>query len=448
MINLFENYRQVEKDLEESLIQAGYRNRTIVLNDDGYLPNHVNSPISFFSGISENKTLKNHSPKFFNEVSVPNYWEIKGDGQKAEIFEGYKKRGKINYSEVKREHRAVKSVEWLNDSGRIRAIDLYNKYGMLYGRESYSDGLLTLTTYFNESLLEVILINHVTQSIQLNYKQKKYIFDSYNDFIIFYLQESKVNSSQIFYNSLGRPYFITEALKNKEPDKNYNHTLFWQEESADIPGNMRMILSAKGGATKTIIVQNRQEYIRIHKQINVKSKVRIDYLGYLYPIKKRNKMNKSILIVTNSDNIPYLSELARKLSDYRFNIAARTTMSDKLLSLEKLSNIYLYPTVESSELGNLISECSFYFDINYGNQVEDIIRTAYENSQLIMGFAETIHNKQYISPDNIFSKQRWEDLSNALLKVTNTARGYQTALAEQMWAAGQSSKADYKEVLK
>lgn len=129
MLNLFENYREEEKDLENSLKQAGYEQQTIVLNEDGYLPEHVTSPISFFTGMKEENSSKDESPKFFNEISLPNYWEIKGDGQKAEIFEGYKKRGHINYSQRKTDYRAVKSVEWLNDSGRVRAIDLYNQYG-------------------------------------------------------------------------------------------------------------------------------------------------------------------------------------------------------------------------------------------------------------------------------------------------------------------------------
>lgn len=47
MINLFENYREEEKDLESSLQQAGYKHQTIVLNENGYLPEHVASPISF-----------------------------------------------------------------------------------------------------------------------------------------------------------------------------------------------------------------------------------------------------------------------------------------------------------------------------------------------------------------------------------------------------------------
>ena len=448
MLNLFENYREEEKDLENSLKQAGYEQQTIVLNEDGYLPEHVTSPISFFTGMKEENSSKDESPKFFNEISLPNYWEIKGDGQKAEIFEGYKKRGHINYNQRKTDYRAVKSVEWLNDSGRVRAIDLYNQYGRLFGRETYSDGQRTLTTYFDKKQAEVILLNHVTQTIQLNYKKKQYVFETYTDFIIFYLEESESNTREIFYNSLGRPFFITEALKTKKPNKAYNHTLFWQEESAEIPGNMRMILSDKAAPTKRIVVQNREEYMRIQQQIDKPTSVQIEYLGYLYNLRARKSINKSILILTNSDQIAKLNQLVEALPNYQFNIAARTTMSQKLHAFENYSNVQLYPTVDDSELEKLISESSFYLDINHGNEVEHIIRTAFENNQLILGFKETIHNQRYTSSENIFLQNDWMNLVQRIREVGKNFKEYRKALGSQWWSSGQSTIDDYKEVLK
>ncbi|GFO50787.1 hypothetical protein ikelab_00620 [Lactococcus garvieae] len=64
MLNLFENYREEEKDLENSLKQAGYEQQTIVLNEDGYLPEHVTSPISFFTGMKEENSSKMSLPSF------------------------------------------------------------------------------------------------------------------------------------------------------------------------------------------------------------------------------------------------------------------------------------------------------------------------------------------------------------------------------------------------
>ncbi|MEG1094478.1 MAG: accessory Sec system glycosylation chaperone GtfB, partial [Lactococcus sp.] len=135
---------------------------------------------------------------------------------------------------------------------------------------------------------------------------------------------------------------------------------------------MRMILSDKTAPTKRIVVQNREEYMRIQQQIDKPTSVQIEYLGYLYNLRARKSINKSILILTNSDQIAQLNQLVEALPNYQFNIAARTTMSQKLHAFENYSNVQLYPTVDDSELEKLISVSSFYLDINHGNEVEHI----------------------------------------------------------------------------
>ncbi len=52
MINLFENYNQETQELHQSLKRAGYNHFTIVINDDGFLPDDVTSPYRFFHSIS------------------------------------------------------------------------------------------------------------------------------------------------------------------------------------------------------------------------------------------------------------------------------------------------------------------------------------------------------------------------------------------------------------
>ncbi|MFT1715521.1 hypothetical protein, partial [Vibrio cholerae] len=67
-------------------------------------------------------------------------------------------------------------------------------------------------------------------------------------------------------------------------------------------------------------------------------------------------------------------------------------MSEKLLSYGKKENINLYQLVSDDTLQKLLKESSFYFDINYGGMVEDILRKAFENNQLIVGFTTTVHD--------------------------------------------------------
>lgn len=447
MLNLFENYTEQEMDLERSLQESGYVNPTVVLNDEGYLPVHVQSPIGFFTEMHQLAGSKNLTPKFFNEVAVPNFWEIKGDGQKAEIFEGYKKKGHIHYSKRREDYRAVSAVEWFNEEERLRSVDLYNQYGGLFGKKTYSDGQLTLTTYFNPKGQEVLLFNHVTQTIQVNYEGKIHFFESFNDFILFYFKVAQIHSTNIFYNSLGRPFFITSALQRENPQKVYSHTLFWQEESQVMPGNMTSILENESSATKHIVIQNREEYVRLQKQVPEKAKVSLDYLGYLYPLSHRQTLNKSALVLTNSDDIAQLESLVKSLPHHHFNIAARTTMSTKLMAFDAYSNVTLYPTVEEGDLQDLMDKSSLYLDINHGNEVEHVLRKAFEKDQLIMAFKETLHNKRYVAPEHIFEVKAVKELKKMIEGTTRNTRVYRKALSAQWWAAGQSTVEDYKEVL-
>lgn len=448
MLNLFENYLEKEQDLYRSLEKSGYKNTTVVLNDDGYLPERITSPVHFFTQSSLQN--KKEIPKFFNEIEVPYYWEIKGDGQKAEIFEGYKKKGKILYSQRRGDYRAVKAVEWFNEQEKVRAIDLYNKFGQRFGRKSYSDGQLTLTTYFNEKYQEVLLFNHITGTIQVNYENKKYFFEKYVDFIIFYFEAAELDCTTIFYNSLAMPFFITEALKTKYPEKTYQHILFWQEISSSIPGNMMQILNDKQLDTTQIVIQDREEYLRIKQQVHeeVNTQVQLHYLGYIYDIKARNTVECSILTLTNSDQIANLDALIKALPHHQFNIAARTTMSDNLLAFDKYSNVTLYPTIEEQEIEQLLQKNSFYLDINQGNEVDQIIRKAFENNQLIFAFKETLHNKKYVCGENVFEIVQTNELVEKIRNVSQNAKEYRNALGAQRWTAGQATVENYKDVLK
>lgn len=448
MINLFENFLEKEQDLYKSLNKSGYKHTTVVLNDDGYLPENITSPIRYFTqAASRNKKA---SPKFFNELDIPYYWEIKGDGQKAEIFEGYKKKGRILYSQRRGDYRLVKAVEWFNEQEKVRSVDLYNQFGKFFGRKSYSDGQLTLTSYFNDKHQEVLLFNHITGTIQVNFKNKKYFFEKFVDFIMFYFNVADLDTTNIFYNSLATPFFITEALKKKYPEKNYQHTLFWQEISSSIPGNMMQLLKDEHLATTKIVIQDREEHLRIKQQIHeeVNTNVQIHYLGYIYDLKERNTVERSILTLTNSDEIAGLDTLIKALPHHQFNIAARTTMSDRLLAYDKYSNVTLYPTVEEQEIKQLLQKNSFYLDINQGNEVDQIIRKAFENSQLVFAFKETLHNKRYVCPENIFEIKQIEQLIQGIRKVSQNVKEYRRALGAQRWTAGQATVENYKDILK
>lgn len=448
MLNLFDNYNSKTIDLEKSLKKAGYLQPTVILNDDGFLPEHVMSPVSFFTEMYTKGSNDVKKPKFFNEIKIPNYWEIKGDGQKADIYEGYMKRGHINYSDQGTDYRVVKSVEWFNDAGKVRQIDLYNKYGQLFGKKTFSDGILSLTTYFDEFMNEKILINHVANTVQVSFKKRNYIFSSFVNFVIFYLKVAKLNANHIFYNSLARPFLIISKLEQQQDKRSAGHVLFWQEESKEMPGNMQAIFENKAALTKKIIVQNQNEYQRLKQQIKVDPQEKLSYLGFIYDFVLQPKLKKNIFILTNSDSILHLKEIAEALPKWQINIAARTTMSTRLMNYEKYENISLYPLVTVEKTEKLIKENAFYLDINEGSEVENIIRNELDHNKLILSFERTAHNKAFVNKQNIISAESHTKLIQLLNQYSNSNQAYKKAVAEQQIAAGNATIQDYKEVLK
>ncbi|MDC0827033.1 accessory Sec system glycosylation chaperone GtfB [Lactococcus petauri] len=448
MINLFENYAAQEIDLEYSLQRSHQGHLTIVLQDNGFLPVHVVSPIGFFTRMDMYKKTSKDKPRFFNELSLPAYWEIRGTGNGAEIYEGYKKKGNIFYSQRKGDYRLIQSVEWLNDSGRVRAVDLYNQNGRRFGRESYSDGEHALTSYFDLTGREVIIINHILNTIQVYFNQKSYIFSDYIAFVLFFLEAAQVPVENILYNHLGQPYFVTQALQEKYPEKMFDHILFWQEESGEMPGNMRGMFEAPKSSTTQIVVQNHDEYERLKKQVVLPSPIKVSYLGYLYHFKKEAEMGHDILIHTNSDQLEAIENLIQELPDFHFHISARTEMSEKLMRLEEFSNVSLYPNITSTELETLLLNSHFYLDINHGGELDNIVRQAFEHNLLLFSFAQTIHNSRMINSPSIYEKTDVKKLVENIKESSTTTGAYLNAIQAQRRLAGQANIKDYEEVLK
>lgn len=83
MIKLFDYFNGHSRKLYESFKASKLEeDLTIVLNDNGFLPDDVISPYQFFA---DNHNTENMKPRFFNQVTVPAFWEIKGNNNSATI---------------------------------------------------------------------------------------------------------------------------------------------------------------------------------------------------------------------------------------------------------------------------------------------------------------------------------------------------------------------------
>lgn len=400
VILLFDTYSIESQDLHTSFKLTGQNYLAVVIEDDGFLPEDVISVYGYFLGDFKNADNIPGKPRYFNQIVVPEYWEISGTNSSGKIHDMNKERGRIFYAEPKHK-RYVKVVDWLDDSGVVRSSDHYNCYGALYARTVFNaKGQKVNKSYFSVSGKEIIVENYVTGDIILNDGDTVNVFHTKLDFVLYFMGKVADKDSRIYFNSLSTPFFVSQRM-NPAVKKDI---LFWQEpERNDIPGNMTIILEGKSNRTERIMVQKEAAYNKLIALGAPKQIVR--KLGYVYPVERANMHRLEALICTNSDRIEKLEEIVESLPEMQFHIVALTEMSSKLMSMDGYDNVNLYPNVKMDVLDELFKNCDFYFDINHGNEIVSAVRRAFLNNQLILSFNETVHNRNYVAAEHIFDSK-------------------------------------------
>lgn len=437
MINLFERYDEATQDLHQSLMAAGIDIPTIVIDDNGHLPSHLHSPYGYFLGDTPENGGK---PRFFNQIDIPEYWEIIAANNGGEVLERGEKRANIFYVEPSH-RRLVRTVEWLDKKGTVRSVDYYNQYGRKYAHTTYAaNGQATMTTFYNVHQKEAIVENHITGDMILHDEGKIFTFLSKIDFIRYYLQKMNFDLSTIIYNRLSLPFFIERTL----PHDNGRDILVWQEplQQQQIPGNMLGILH-EHSRTKLILVQNSPD-LEIIQQANQQKDVRIEALGTIYQYQTSNHQKHQALIMTNSDQIEQLEWLIQQNPNITFNIGAITEMSNQLLKLSTYHNVALYPNISQQQAEQLFQHCKFYLDINYGNEILNAVRTAFLHQQLILRFNTTAHNIRFGLANLQFNKEQANEMMNVLQLAIQDANYFETLIHEQQQAAGHESIDRYR----
>ena len=413
IILLFNDYSMDSHNLHTSFKLAGYECPAAVIEDDGFLPDEVMSVYGFFLGDFRAVLGENVRPRYFNEIVVPDYWEISGNNTVGKVCDLYRERGKIFYAEPKHK-RLVRIVDWYDERGVVRSSDHYNRYGALYARTIFNaKGQKVNKSYFSPTGREVIVENYVTGDIILNEEVGIKIFRSKTEFVLYFFVKSGVKQSRIFFNSLSTPFFVSNRLRARAK----RDVLFWQEPiGTEIPGNMQSIFNGEAGRTAQIMVQKRQSYEKLLALGAPADKVH--KLGFIYSFEKENRHRAEALICTNSDRIERCEEIVTALPQMHFHIAAITEMSSKLLSVGAYDNVSLYPGIKMDILDELFAKCDYYLDINHESEIVSAVYKAFLNDQLIFAFEETVHNRTYVAQEHIFQAKQAErlitDIQNAM----------------------------------
>ncbi|MCR4830361.1 MAG: accessory Sec system glycosylation chaperone GtfB [Pseudobutyrivibrio sp.] len=441
IVLLFDYFNTGSQDLLASFENADYEVKTVVINDDGFLPDSVENVFDHFLG--DFKAVENcpGKPLYFNQIQVPAYWQISGTNNGGSVHDKSKERGRIFYAEPKNK-RLVKVVDWLDEDGHVKCSDHYNKYGCCYARTIFNKKSQRVSkSYFDVIGREIIVENYVTGDIALNIDGVTKIFKDRTEFVKFYFVKNGLEDSRIFFNSLSVPFFVSNSLPTSKVGK--GDILFWQEKTgSEIPGNMQMIFEGLANRCETVVAQNHQSY---EKLLQLKApKVALKELGYIYSFKKINGGKPSALICTNTENVEKLEELLKELPEVKFHVTALTEMSGKLLAHEKYDNVIMYPNIKMSTLENLFWDCDFFLDINHEGEIVDATRKAFIFNHVILAFQETSHGFGYTAPENIFSCTNYKSLVTRIKSLINDKKQLEAAINAQQQYALTASALDYK----
>lgn len=436
MIFLCDNYHQASKDLAYTLQVAGCDATTVVINPDGFLPKGILSPFTYYVEDQE----ETGKPRFFNQVPVPAFWEISGNNQVAQVSNLTEERARITFPEGSKA-RIVKSVEWLDKSGKVRQVDHYNKYGFCFAKTTHDeDGQPVFTSYQTKEGDERILENHGTGDILLTLPgQSLRRFANRTEFVKAFLAQIFGDIDHIIFNSLATPFIVSWTMENTGA----TDILIWQEPLGDIlPGNMNGILEDNSARANAIIIPDKATYEKALTLIPKEKHHKLLSLGYAYDFKENHGKSHNAFIATNSDQIEHLEALVEALPDVTFQIAAVTEMSAKLLSMMRYSNVVLHPNASHKQLDKLYQESNLYLDINHHNELYKATRTAFEHQLLILAFSETVHGRVYTAPEHIYAGQDYQAMVAKIKQVLEQDQAMQEAMQAQKAQANTLTASD------
>lgn len=438
MLSLFDSYTDEAKMIIESMKKANIDTKLLIIEYKGVLPSGVCNPYVHFLGIDPTEDPK--QALFFNELPIPNYWEIAGDGQNAKIYDGSQLKAIIEYHNSETRNRLIHTVHWLTKKEKKYQSDYYNMAGQLYKKTIYKNDSELIDIFIDNLGKQKIAENKKTKHIYLNDGGIELVFENKISFVQYYIEKLRLDVKKITFNTLSYSFFVARKFKHAEK------ILFWDEPiKASIPDNMNVFLDDSIGTKNRIYFISKNE-LHNFETIYGHPHSKVKYLGNLLNFSRRqSKINrKSILIATNSDQIAQLDYLVKELSNFEFHIAAPTLMSDKLMAFKAFDNVTLYPAVNQIFIDKKLQTVGIVLDINYGSEAFNISKISFLRGVPILGFNETIHREDFILKENQFLSTKAVDLVARVRSITKDAESYEASIRQQVNEGSNTSPEEYR----
>ena len=115
-------------------------------------------------------------------------------------------------------------------------------------------------------------------------------------------------------------------------------------------------------------------------------------MAYLHWDQLVDLPNVNTAIFTNTANVEQLEYLATSFPQVQFHVGAHTFFGEDIWKLRSKKNIAFYPAIERIKVEEIIHKIDFYLDINYENEILNIIEICKEKQIPIFSFYQTSHD--------------------------------------------------------
>ncbi|MGX6486444.1 glycosyltransferase family 2 protein [Aerococcus sanguinicola] len=125
-------------------------------------------------------------------------------------------------------------------------------------------------------------------------------------------------------------------------------------------------------------------------------------------------------VLTHSAEIEQVEDLARALPDLCIHIAAYTFVAPNLIELaEKMENVFIHPLAHNDLIEDLLSQADIYLDINYYDEVDDIVSRALQKGCPVVAFESTVHRSDLIDKENIFAVDELDQMTEQINELVS-----------------------------
>ena len=352
---------------------------------------------SFFSN------HENSSPLHMTQLPLPRFWEVLSTGDI--VAEGNKKGKIFCYPQWPQ---MVEVVEWYDNKGVCCARDHYDLSGTCFHREIWSGGKKEIDIYGQENQEQLYLFSSHDRALYREANGREEGLSSIDEAIKFILDKHLFTGDCIVLSDI--------SLLMDMPNLSSNQIMFYIRE--ELSAEDISYLKERCGKLLTRDLKFKTD------NMNLPLIYLPTFLGVF------REFCPHILILTDTQELEQIEVLVSALPDFEFHIAALTVMGGRLLDLDCLANVHLYPGLSREIYEKLLQTCSIYLDISLAQEILDGSRAALENGMILYAFKETCHQPDFYATDHVFPRDCIAEMIDELSQLVNPEK-YQSAYDKQ-----------------